>query len=140
MGKAVVVDGDSLNLATSDETVIRIRLDGIDAPELDQICGGREGDALAEYECGVITRDLMKSWAEGKIVICSVVAKEVHGRSLSRCRTDTIRDLGEALVAFGFAVATDRQYKPMEEKARKSRLGIWLSSFVKPEDWRKRKK
>jgi hypothetical protein len=43
-GTARVIDGDTLSIADT-----RIRLWGIDAPERDQTCQGKNGDV---YECG----------------------------------------------------------------------------------------
>ena len=43
-GTARVIDGDTISIADT-----RIRLWGIDAPEREQTCAGRNGDT---YECG----------------------------------------------------------------------------------------
>jgi endonuclease YncB( thermonuclease family) len=126
-GKARASDGDSFRLG--DE---RVRLLGIDAPELQQTCQDERGE---EWPCGLAARNRMASLlAEGRVE-CRPEKPDRYGRLLSTC-TIAGRDLAMAMVSDGLAISAN-DYKREELAARQARLGIWRGGFDLPRDWRR---
>jgi endonuclease YncB( thermonuclease family) len=94
-GQARVVDGDSLVIGER-----RLRLKGIDAPELKQRCR-RDGFA---YPCGTESASYLRGLIGGSSVDCKGEGVDRYGRDLVRCRSGGI-DLNAAMVRSGHAVA-----------------------------------
>jgi endonuclease YncB( thermonuclease family) len=96
-----VLDGDTLRCGRT-----RIRLIGIDAPELPGHCArGREcvaGDAAA-------SADSLRALVGGATVTCRKTDTDRYGRIVARCSVRD-RDLSCAQLAGGFAV---RRYAPI---------------------------
>lgn len=125
-GIAQAADGDSLRLRGD-----RIRLKGIDAPELDQICWDQAGK---EWPCGrAAYRRLDVLLAEGT-ADCQPLGEDKYGRTLASCIVGG-RDLGATLVAEGMAIAYG-DYGAEEAGARSADRGIWRGRFVDPAQWR----
>jgi endonuclease YncB( thermonuclease family) len=61
-GTAHIVDGDTLAIGD-----IKIRLEGIDAPETNQVC--LDADA-AKWACGVVARDRLIAHVNGRPIDC----------------------------------------------------------------------
>lgn len=122
-----VVDGDSLENGGR-----RLRLRGVDAPELGQTCRRAEGD----WACGRDARQALVLLMQGQGVICAGNDLDKYGRLLVTCR-DGDRDLNGAMVRQGMAVAFGR-YEQEEQSARSDRLGLWAGPFDRPSDWRRR--
>jgi endonuclease YncB( thermonuclease family) len=125
-GHALAVDGDTLYLAGE-----RLRLVGIDAPELEQSCD-RDGRAMA---CGREAREALKAML-AKPITCRGLGRDVYGRRLVRCSTDD-GELAPRLVAAGEALA-EGCCRAEEAQARTARRGIWAGSFERPDAWRRR--
>ena len=118
-----VVDGDTLVVGEE-----RVRLHGIDAPELDQPQGPAARRALIEL-------------AAGQPVDCERLDTDRYGRAVAWCRTPDGTDLGGWLVARGLALAYRRysdEYVDEETAARRARRGVWAGDFVPPWEWRRR--
>lgn len=126
-GRAVVADGDTLTVAGE-----RIRLLGIDAPELDQRCQ-RDG---MDYACGREARQALATLVGQHAVDCAGSERDRYGRLLADCRSGET-DLGRALVEAGWAVAYG-DYDREEDAAREARRGMWAGTFERPRDWRDR--
>jgi endonuclease YncB( thermonuclease family) len=125
-GTAQAADGDSLRMRGD-----RIRLLGIDAPELDQVCWDAEG---AEWPCGrAAHRQLADMLGEGP-ASCQPQGKDKYGRTLASCAVGG-RDLGAVLVSEGLAIAQGG-YEGEEAAARSAGNGIWRGRFVEPRQWR----
>lgn len=126
-GRAEIIDGDTLRIGAT-----RIRLTGLDAPELDQTCAGASG---SEWSCGMEA----KSFAVGVVgqgpVTCLGSGRDRYGRMLAKCAVAG-GDLGQAIVAAGWAVA-DRDYVGEEAAARDAKRGIWAGTFIAPAEWRR---
>lgn len=124
-GPVAVTDGDSLAMG-----VERIRLKGIDAPELGQVCrlGG------AEYACGRDARDALRRFVAGGPVVCKGGERDRHGRWLAICWSGET-ELNRAMVVHGWAVSYG-DYRDEESLARESGVGLWAGEFDKPRDWR----
>jgi endonuclease YncB( thermonuclease family) len=127
-GKFYVIDGDTLSIDGQ-----RLRLAGIDAPELRQNCGlGAEQRA-----CG---QEARKSLA-GLVGVTGAVEcggrdRDRYGRLLVDCH-DGALDINAAMVSRGMAVAYGR-FQTEERAARLARRGLWAGPFERPRDWRRR--
>ncbi|MDR3472814.1 MAG: thermonuclease family protein [Devosia sp.] len=126
-GRANAVDGDTLRLAGR-----RVRLVGIDAPELEQSCTDPGG---APWDCGKAARSLMAGLVHGGDVTCLPQGHDRYGRTLARC-TAGGADIGKRVIAAGLAVA-DGDYFADEAAAHAGKLGIWAGPFVQPAMWRR---
>lgn len=130
--RPAVIDGDTLAAGTD-----RLRIHGIDAPEMDQTCQRRGGT----YPCGSMARDAMVAILGRGGLTCEALDTDRYGRSVVRCVTDRGADIGAELVRQGWAVAYRRfslDYAAQEAEARAARRGIWDGSFMDPSDWRAR--
>jgi endonuclease YncB( thermonuclease family) len=128
-GRARVIDGDTLDIAGT-----KLRLHGVDAPELDQTCQGAGGD----WPCGAFARDMLAGIVgEGKLS-CDVQEVDRYGRGVAVCLRDRT-DVAARLVRDGGATAYLRysdRYAPAERAARSEGLGIWSGGLTMPEAWR----
>jgi endonuclease YncB( thermonuclease family) len=123
--RAIVNDGDSLTIGSE-----RVRLRGIDAPELNQTCV-KDGES---YACGRRSREALFRLVSGKAVSCSGSEHDRYGRLLARCEAGGI-DLNREQVEAGWAIAYG-DYAEEEDKARQQQLGLWAGRFERPRDWR----
>ncbi|MCR4266708.1 thermonuclease family protein [Nitratireductor sp. ZSWI3] len=124
-GAVTVNDGDTLTLSG-----VRIRLLGLDAPEFQQTCSRRG----VTYSCGREARNVLRGLIGAGEVKCEGHEHDRYDRLLARCSVNG-KDLGEALVAGGWAVAYG-DYGAAEAEARRARRGIWDGEFDAPRDWR----
>lgn len=130
-------DGDSLAIGTGPEA-IRIRLAGIDAPELHQDCGAPDG---TRWPCGVAARDALRARLREGGLACEAVAIDRYGRQLARCRTAKSADLAERQLVDGWAFADERATlsdAAIEgfDAAQRARRGIWRGTVQDPALWR----
>src|SRR6185437_15195814 len=80
-GTAKVRGGDQVNIGNS-----RIRLGGIDAPSVDQLCLNKSGE---RWTCGIAARDELIKHTENKSWNCHVrQAADRRGRIVARCEVD----------------------------------------------------
>lgn len=133
---ARVGDGDTLDLDAPGHPRLRIRLQGIDAPELAQE-HGREAKAALE------------TLALGREVQVRTGRKDAHNRRLGVVLLDG-QDLNQALVAAGHAwhnarfaselpPETTQRYARAQTEARAQRRGLWQIPHPEaPWDWRRR--
>lgn len=127
-GAVRLADGDSLELGGQ-----RIRIEGIDAPELHQNCGTPN----TEWACGRRAKEALQKIIEAGEVTCRPVDQDRYGREVSICEVGG-RDLGRAMVEQGWAVATGIAYADEQRVARAARRGIWAGPFEMPAEWRAR--
>jgi endonuclease YncB( thermonuclease family) len=132
-GTPEIIDGDTLVVAG--ET---IRLFGVDAPEVGQVCAiGKR-----TYDCGKIARTALLDLTAGTPVTCEVTegARDGDPRegTPGHCYADGY-DLSEGMAYTGWALAqrdvTDR-YVSFETGAQKAKRGLWKGKFVLPWAWR----
>jgi endonuclease YncB( thermonuclease family) len=129
--RVTVVDGDSLRAGN-----VRIRLIGIDAPELFQTCRDDYGRA---WSCGRAAKAKLAALVAGGAVACTDRGRDRYDRTLAICSAGNIADLGEALVRAGLAVDYfNGGYDAAEREARAARRGLWRGTFMRPQDWRRR--
>ncbi|WP_269386889.1 thermonuclease family protein [Hoeflea alexandrii] len=124
-GRVRVVDGDSLALGKR-----RLRLKGIDAPELAQRCR-KDG---FDYGCGTESASYLRGLIGGAEVVCKGEGIDRYGRDLVRCRAGNV-DLNAAMVRSGHAIAFG-DYTLAEAEARSDRAGLWAGDFEAPKQWR----
>lgn len=118
-GRATVVDGDTLDIAGQ-----RIRLEGIDAPEAGQTCGG---GWLGSWKCGRAATEQLRWLIGGRQVDCQSAGLDKYGRVLGWCSADG-RDINVEMVRSGHAWAFVRystRYQNLEAEARRAKVGIW---------------
>lgn len=129
-----VTDGDTLKVLREGAHEVRIRLNGIDAPEKAQPYGSRAKRQLS----GLVF---------GKRVRVHVVDHDRYGRTVAEVRTQDGRSANEEQVRAGCAWWY-RQYAPketrleaLETEARAARRGLWADKEpIAPWEWRKRER
>lgn len=127
-------DGDQLTIGTA-----RIRLAGIDAPAIDQLCLDPKGE---RWSCGAASRDELVRHAGDKSWTCQVQRVDRFGRSLAKCTVDG-EDIQKWMVKSGWAlsyVQFSHVYDADEKDARQAKAGMWQGAFIAPWDWRVRNK
>lgn len=131
-GVARIIDGDTIALGET-----RIRLQGIDAPESDQVCLDSHG---ARWTCGIEARDRLSEHIGGRALDCTPTGQDVYHRVLAICRLGA-QDLNAWMVQQGWALAFVKfssAYVREEESARDALRGMWSGAFIAPWDWRHR--
>ena len=128
-GSFLVIDGDTL-IADGE----RLRIEGIDAPELSQVCKAADG---APYACGEEARRALIALVSGRGFECTGTRRDRYGRLLVVCKRG-LDDLGDLLVRTGSVVA-DGRYLASEAEARRAGEGIWRGDFERPADWRRQR-
>lgn len=130
VGRATVTDGDSLRIG--DE---RIRLFGIDAPELSQRCTDKSGKTWA---CGRWSKAQMTALVQGETIRCTAQDRDRYGRVVATCFADGI-DLSRVMVDRGAAFAYrrySRAYVANERRAATAGRGVWQGEADRPSDIR----
>lgn len=126
-GRARVVDGDSLELKGE-----RIRLKGIDAPELAQKCR-KNG---AEWACGRASLTALRKKIASHAVDCKGGEFDRHERLLAYCSAGGT-ELNRWMVAEGWAVSYGGNFKTEERAAKSAKRGVWQGEFTMPQAWRR---
>lgn len=132
-GALRVVDGDTLAIGET-----RIRLYGIDAPELSQSCSDMRGH---DWACGQWSKAVLEKLATGT-VSCAPRDTDRYGRTVAVC-TSNAGDMNAAMVASGAAYAYAkyaRDYVALEETARAGGQGLWRAGAQTPADYRAEKR
>ena len=133
-GVPKIREGDQLQIGNH-----RIRLGGIDAPAVDQLCLNNKGE---RWTCGVAARDELIKHFGNKSWTCHTRTIDRRGRTVARCEVDG-EDIQKWLVANGWALAFtrfSRDYEADEKAAREAKAGMWQGAFIAPWDWRVRNK
>jgi endonuclease YncB( thermonuclease family) len=127
-------EGDQIQIGNS-----KIRLGGIDAPSVDQLCLNNAGE---RWTCGAAARDELIKHVGNKSWTCHVVQTDRRGRQVSRCEVDG-EDIQKWMVKSGWALSYVRfshDYDADEKAARDAKAGMWQGAFIAPWDWRVRNK
>jgi endonuclease YncB( thermonuclease family) len=133
-GVPKIREGDQITIGSS-----RIRLGGIDAPSVDQLCLNNNGE---RWTCGVAARDELIKHVGNKSWTCHVSQTDRRGRQIARCEVDG-EDIQKWMVKSGWALAYVRvshDYDADEKAARDAKAGMWQGAFIAPWDWRVRNK
>lgn len=128
-GTVRVIDADTIDVGGT-----RVRLFGIDAPEMGQPCraDGRE------WDCGAWTRDAVRNRFEGTYARCDQRDIDRYGRVVAQCSVDG-QDMGQLIVYSGMAWAFRRYsetYDLDEKAAAVAGRGLWAVDIQMPSDYR----
>lgn len=131
-GKVVsVTDGDTIKVLVKNNTLYKIRLNGIDAPERSQAFGKKSKVNLSKL-------------VSGEIVDVHYKKKDRYGRILGTIYVDN-HDVNLRQIEDGYAWVYRRyckrsDYYKAEEYARNRKLGLWYDKYpIPPWEYRKRR-
>ena len=130
-GKVVrVTDGDTVTILTKENKQERIRLDGIDAPEINQDYGRK-------------SREYLASMVAGKTVRVEYKSRDRYGRILGVVYTGR-KNVNEEMVKQGLAwqyrYNRDKNYERLQNEAKRKKLNIWSQKApVDPFDFRNKR-
>ena len=136
--EVVVTDGDTIKIGKE-----KIRLFGIDAPEMKQICNDENNNP---YTCGHVSKkflsDLLYIEHSGEQVYCYYSENDKYKRIIGDCYIGADNKIGinYHMVFYGQAVAYTRyseKYLGAQDSAKGYKFGLWAGTFVLPEEWRK---
>lgn len=130
-GTPVVIDARTMEVAG-----VRVRLFGIDTPDLGQPCHWPDKD----IDCGRISMTALLDLVAASEVICAPVRapEPEEGIRLARCSADG-SDVGANMVYTGWALPIPGDpggYGREADTARIRRHGMWKGTFEKPWIWR----
>ena len=130
-GRIHVIDGD-----TFDVSGVRVRLQGVDAPELDQVCETEQG---VPFACGQWVVKEIRARFQGQVARCQDLGRDRYDRVLATCDVAG-QDVGQVLVSEGWAYAY-RQYSmayDLDEKAAAvNDRGLHAARVQSPAQFRK---
>ena len=135
-----VIDGDSVEIMKE-----KIRLFGIDAPEINQMCYKENN---IHYACGHVSKlaleRYIKKFSDYKIY-CYYSERDKYNRILGDCYIgpNSLLNINRYMVFEGYAVAYLRyseKYLDAQETAKSNKKGLWAGKFDLPEEWRKKNK
>jgi micrococcal nuclease len=135
-------DGDTVTVITSNQTKLRIRMLGIDAPETPK------GAKFPGQPYGPETEAYLKRLVEGKRVTVEISGVDRYKRLLSTIFIDG-KDINLAMIEVGLAEVSRGpesgnpytvQYQAAEETARAAKKGMWVlgDTYESPRAYRKR--
>jgi micrococcal nuclease len=127
-----VIDGDTVALTTREGTKLRVRLYGIDAPEV-------RHEKMAGQPYGKEAREALAALTLGRRVTVEIVDIDVHGRTVGIMHRSGV-DISLEMVKSGYAWAYRRylsapyasRYLDAEREARRRRLGLWMDANPGP--------
>ena len=142
IGVPRIVDGDTVHIRE-----YKIRLEGIDAPEIRQKCKKERLKISSiigfifykNYNCGEVSKENLEAKVNKSKIKCISSSKDKYKRYLAKCFKEKI-NLNRWMVRNGHAVAYRRyskEYIPDEDFAKENKLGLWQGKFLDPEKWRK---
>ena len=142
IGQVQVTDGDTIR-----QGKLKIRLHGIDAPELKQICKKPYLTIFMftfyeDYSCGQISTEALIKKINNQKITCKISDIDYFKRLIGECYKRKT-NLNAWLVSYGHAVAFrkySKKYVPEEMLAKKDKKGMWRGKFEMPWDYRKSKK
>lgn len=134
-GEAHVVDGDTIVVQG-----VRVRLEGIDAPELEQSCGRAPSRFWSggSWRCGREAADHVARLVRERTVRCDSRGTDVYGRLLGVCVVEGL-EINADLVRQGLAwafVKYSQRYVALEAEARAAKRGIWQGEATPAWVWR----
>jgi endonuclease YncB( thermonuclease family) len=128
--------------AVSDSDVLEmpdgpVRLAGLDAPDLGQLCVSGFGRVFDCHRAAVL---FLETATRGNRVSCEVLGRDPSGLRVGRC---TVRgyDLNAMMVRAGWAFAyrsLGHDYSNQESRAQAARSGVWSGRAEAPWIWRSR--
>ena len=133
IGTANVIDGDTIHIGKN-----KIRLHGIDAPEIEQTCNIEE----QVWNCGLVSFKTLQKLTTKKEVTCKVNGIDQYKRYIAECYLNNL-NINQYMVKQGWAIAYryySKEFVEDEEIAQKNKSGIWQGTFIEPYLFRKNHK
>ena len=130
-GKVIsILDGDTYDILVEGNKTIRVRMEGIDAPE----------KGMPFYR---VSKSYLGEMCFNKNVRLEVTGKDLHGRTLAFSYLDDGRELSHEMIKAGLAwhfkkYSTDTVLSNLEIMARNSKLGLWVDKNPMP-PWENRR-
>jgi len=136
-----VHDGDTFTIGKQ-----KIRVFGIDAPELNQKCRAdaiyKEGPSPC-VPCGHQARGALSKLIAGKELTCTKRGQS-YDRVVAECTLGDL-NIGLWMLSHGQAVSYRQflkkhdvhDYLGAEASAKSNGVGLWSVTFIPPEDWRR---
>lgn len=133
IGRASVIDGDTIEIHG-----VRIRFNGIDAPEGQQLCQNEKG---RDYRCGQVAADALANFlSKSRPTRCEFVERDQYDRFVGDCYRADGQSVSSWLVRSGHALDWPRYsngaYANDQAAAKSSRSGMWAGGFQAPWEWR----
>ena len=143
-GKVIhIVDGDTIDILTADKTTIRIRLNGIDAPETGQPFGKNAKQYLSEFIGGQTVRVVTHDKDRYGRTIGDVYFEDAAGPDFKPGTVLPPWNINRELVKRGLAwhykkYSDDENLEMDEIRAKERKLGLWSDArSIPPWEWRK---
>ena len=128
-----ISDGDTFTCVNDDNLQLKIRINGIDAPEKKQAFGNK-------------SKELLSSLIFGKRINIDVQSKDSYGRYIAYVYSPEGKDVALLMLHEGMAwhftkYDNNKVYSDAEYVARKAKRGLWSeSSPIAPWDFRAQRK
>ena len=132
-GKAKIIDGDTIHIINN-----KIRLHGIDAPEINQKCQIDE----QEWFCGIESKNALIKLILEDTVKCKILDIDRYNRFIGICFVRE-KNINSYMVQNGWAIAYryySLDYINEEKIAKENKMGIWKGLFEEPYIFRKKQK
>jgi len=124
-----IVDGDSIKIKG-----VRVRLVGIDAPEMGQYC---LDDAKKRHPCGIFAKKHLEKLIQNRPVTCRWQELDRYDRILGLCQAGD-DNLNRLMVENGWAFSYYSSAYDNEQKlARSQKIGMWVWRVQQPQKWRR---
>ena len=130
-GYAKVIDGDTIHIGKN-----KIRLYGIDAPEIKQKCFILND----EWDCGKQAKKNLINFINLRKVNCIILDKDRYKRDIAECYVGE-KNINKWMVKNGWALSYryySNKYVDAEEFANNNNNGIWVGNFENPWDYRRK--
>lgn len=130
-GQVRVIDGDTIDVGD-----VRVRLHGIDAPEMAQTCKTEQG---VKWTCGRWVTEQVTALFAGNPARCERLGEDRYRRTVARC-TVFGQDMSLGIVNAGLAFAYRKytqDYAVAEEFAAARDIGLHASQVETPSQFRR---
>ena len=130
-GEPKVIDGRTIEIDGQ-----QIRLWGLDAPDIDQVCFTKKKHI--PFRCGVVALEKLQKMLSHQVITCKGDETDGEGRLIAVCYSGRI-EVNENIVLSGWGMADPSQtdkYNRVQGAARNMRSGLWRAAFVMPWEWR----
>lgn len=128
-GQPRVIDGDTVEIRGE-----RIRLFGIDTPEIGQPWWDEDGE---RRDAGRLSMEALSELVNGRRLSVRVLSEDQYRRSVAIVKVDR-RDIGRLLVSRGWAFASpgSNRYRRTQASAKRQKKGLWRGELEMPWEYR----
>ncbi len=143
-----ISDGDTIHLETPEQTILKARLYGIDAPETDKINNHTGIISIPGQPYGEESKNALEKKVMGKKVKLDILDIDKYRRMVGMIYLDG-RNINLEMVKEGYAEAFieylrepyKKEFLEAEREARLAKKGIWsMVVYERPREFRKRLK